>query len=174
MNQPWKVVFAFVGVFIAGAVFGGLFTARSTSGRRGPDGPGPNARKTADAPTFRGAAPIAPRMMQNLTQRLKLTDEQKGKILPIVGRAEDDLQRLRRQNFQDTTRVMERMHTDITGWLSPEQKDDLEKERKRVQERLRKAQEENRDKRNEQRGQQTQATPPGAPVESTAGGPKGN
>jgi hypothetical protein len=30
MDKPWKVIFAFVGVFVAGAVFGGLFTLRAS------------------------------------------------------------------------------------------------------------------------------------------------
>lgn len=33
MDKPWKVICAFVGVFIAGAVFGGFFTLRSSSRR---------------------------------------------------------------------------------------------------------------------------------------------
>lgn len=35
MDKPWKVIFAFVGVFIAGAVFGGFFTLRTAGGRLG-------------------------------------------------------------------------------------------------------------------------------------------
>ena len=31
MDRPWKVILAFVGVFIAGAVFGGFFTLRSAA-----------------------------------------------------------------------------------------------------------------------------------------------
>ena len=33
MDRPWKVVFAFVGVFVAGAVFGGVFVLSSSVGR---------------------------------------------------------------------------------------------------------------------------------------------
>ncbi len=31
MDKPWKVILAFVGVFMAGAVFGGLFTLRASN-----------------------------------------------------------------------------------------------------------------------------------------------
>jgi hypothetical protein len=38
MDVPWKVILAFVGVFIAGAVFGGVFTM-GVSARRFANGP---------------------------------------------------------------------------------------------------------------------------------------
>src|SRR5688572_22149676 len=111
METPWKVLGAFVGVFIAGAIFGGFFTLRSAAPTLAQTPPPVVRPKNAAAPVR--SQPITVAMLQNLRQRLKLTDEQQAKITPLVARAESDLQRLRRENFQNTTRVMERLHTDI-------------------------------------------------------------
>ncbi|MBI4626047.1 MAG: hypothetical protein HY736_22855 [Verrucomicrobia bacterium] len=164
MDKPWKVIFAFVGVFIAGAVFGGLFTLRAAGkrfvyspapGRPNLQVPRPGGPPPGQAPPqFPGQPPgqskgqlkgqppgqpqnaIGPAMMRQFTERLRLTEEQRGKIRPIVARAAEDLQRLRRENLQDTTRVMERMHLDIGGWLKPDQRNELEEMKRAMQERV--------------------------------------
>ena len=166
MDKPWKVIFAFVSVFIAGAVFGGLFTLRAGAGRKlanlpmseraqmsgqmpGP-GSGPGQRpgqpgqpgQTQGQPQFQG--PIGPAMMRQLNQRLKLTDEQREKIRPLVSRAAEDIQRMSRENLQNTTRVVERLHLDIAAWLTPEQRDALEDIKMQMRERVRRAAVENR------------------------------
>ena len=135
MDKPWKVIFAFVGVFIAGAIFGGLFTLRA-AGRVFSKLPPPAVAGPAPKAKAPAAPPIGVAMMRQLTQKLKLTPEQKEKIRPIVARAGADLQRLRRENLQDTTRVMERMHEDIAASLTPEQRSELEQMRKSMQERV--------------------------------------
>lgn len=149
MDKPWKVIFAFVGVFIAGAVFGGLFTLRA-SGKRlaSAGGPGrPNQQVQRPGGAIQGQPKgqiagkaqnsIGPAMMRQYTQQLKLTEEQRAKIRPIVARAAEDLQRLRRENLQDTTRVMERMYIDIEDWLQPAQRAELEEMKRAMQERVR-------------------------------------
>lgn len=167
MDKPWKVIFAFVGIFIAGAVFGGFFTLRTNGAR--PAGETPTARQ--EPPRAGGAnQQIAPALLRQLGQRLKLTDEQRQKIQPIVARAEEDLQRLRRQNFQDTTRVMEQMHADVSRWLTTEQRDELETMKRNMRDRLRRAQE-NKDRRGEmiRGGVQSNATStPRPPGDATA------
>lgn len=160
MDKPWKVIFAFVGVFIAGAIFGGVFTLRA-SGKRLPNSPGPGragqqVQRPVGAvagkaqPPVPGLPPgqpkgqvaaktqaaIGPAMMRQLTQRLNLTKEQREKIRPIVSRAAEDLQRLRRESLEDTTRVMERMHGDIGDWLKPDQRTELEEMMRAMQERV--------------------------------------
>lgn len=159
MDKPWKVIFAFVAVFIAGAVFGGLFTLRASGLRLGELRPKersvtPGAAATAKPP---GVAPkagpaaqaakagIMPALMRQFTQRLKLTPVQRDKIRPIVGRASDDLQRLRQdndyerqRNLADTARVTDRMYSDVAALLSPDQRDELETMRGQMQERVEK------------------------------------
>jgi Spy/CpxP family protein refolding chaperone len=147
MQSPWKVILAFLGVFVAGAVFGGVFTL-ATAKRNARLNPPPVVRtepaarpererdkdnKVAKASNQPG---IGPAMMRQLTQQLKLTDEQREKIRPLVARAAEDLQLLRQENLQKTTRVMERMHADITAWLMPEQREELENLKKQMQQRI--------------------------------------
>ncbi len=50
MEKPWKVISAFIGVFIAGAIFGGFFTMRASSGRRIQAPPPPPAGDRAVVP----------------------------------------------------------------------------------------------------------------------------
>ncbi len=146
MDKPWKVIFAFVAVFIAGAIFGGVFTLR-TSGKRWAGPPAPKVRiEKRPATPGPGAAAgqasgTAPTMMRQFTQRLKLTPEQRKAISPILARAAEDWQRLRRENVENTTRVNERMYADVAAQLSPEQRAELEVMRKQMQERIRHARE---------------------------------
>lgn len=175
MNNPWKVILAFVGVFIAGAVFGGLFTLRASGIHLGkkqtvvevappvavqlpPKGEVPSV----PAPTVVANPPTATRpparqvqgqqitvvLMRQLTKGLNPTADQKRKIAVVVGRASDDLQRLQREHLQDTTRVTERMYEDVSTFLSPEQRIQLEKMKQEMLERVRKE----REKRGELQG----------------------
>ena len=172
MEKPWKVIAAFIAVFMAGAVFGGLFTLRA-SGKRFADWrvqerpaknvlpaataatpattaattPAPDAAKTvvgSTAPVALPArVPLMPALMQQFTRHLKLNAAQKEKARPIFSRASEDLQRLRQENeverqrnLADTVRVTERMYSDVSALLSPEQKVELEVMRAQMQQRL--------------------------------------
>jgi hypothetical protein len=176
VDKPWKVVLAFVAVFMAGAVFGGLFTLRA-SGRRFADWqaqthppaaqpqpplqvppPGPASAHPAAAAQPKPAAPPAqpaqnspsrapllPAIMRQFNQRLNLRPAQRERIRPIVDRAAEDLQRLRediererQRNLADTVRVTERMYADVAALLSPDQREELEKMRAQMQERVEK------------------------------------
>jgi hypothetical protein len=172
MDKPWKVISAFVGVFVAGAVFGGLFTLRTSSKRwaaeqaslaaaKAPsvvvvDQKQPSAAptaleqpaKTASQPGPQAPKPqdrIVPAVMNQMTRRLNPTAEQKEKIRPLIARATEDIQRLTREHWQDTTRVTERMYEDIAALLSTEQRVQLENMRQEALERVRKAREKQRD-----------------------------
>lgn len=151
MEKPWKVVFAFVAVFIAGAVFGGLFTLRASGGRRPPgagfanfdrggqNGPGGNGWQKQGQFQGQGMGAIGPGMLGQLSRNLKLTDDQKEKIRPVVLKAAEDIQRLSRENIQNTTKIVERMHLDIATWLTPKQRDALEDMKLQMRERVRRA-----------------------------------
>lgn len=155
MEKPWKVVFAFVAVFIAGAVFGGLFTLRASGGRRppgfgfanfdrqggpnSPGGPNGNGNGWQKQGQFQGMGAIGPGMLGQLSRNLKLTDDQKEKIRPVVLKAAEDIQRLSRENIQNTTKIVERMHLDIATWLTPKQRDALEDMKLQMHERVRRA-----------------------------------
>ncbi|MGH7945967.1 MAG: hypothetical protein ACREF9_13300, partial [Opitutaceae bacterium] len=167
MEVPWKVILAFVGVFIAGAVFGGVFTI-GVSARRfvnPPRQPPPADRGIAQFPpvphqkaqvagprppktgtTAARTNPITPVLMTQFTRRLSgLSPAQKDSLRTILGRAGEDYHRLRQENLADVARITERMYADVSGVLTLEQRGDLEKMRKQVEDKL----QEDRRKRNE-------------------------
>ncbi len=151
MDKPWKVILAFIGVFIAGAVFGGLFTLRA-SGKRLHEQPSKAAdahpSKSSTQPAASPGQPKAPAqsgisiaLMRQFTQHLKLTNAQKDKVRPLVNRYADDLNRLRkraselnRENAENTARIFERMYEDVAAWLRPEQRTQLDEMRRQMQE----------------------------------------
>lgn len=145
MDKPWKVVLAFIGVFVAGAVFGGLFTLRATGKRpveKAVVTPPPPAQAAQPAPA-KAPASVGPALMRQFTRKLKPTPEQREKIDPLVGRAGEDLQRLNvlaraqdRENLENVTRVMERMYEDVAAWLTPEQRIELAEMRRQWQEKV--------------------------------------
>ncbi len=157
MEKPWKVVCAFVLVFMAGAIFGGVFTVgfstrRQLSGTKAtpparPTTPAPVAGQPKAAPatppaqSTAGTAtaksnPITPTLMRQFTQRLKLTAEQRERIRPIVTRAGEDFVRLRQENLADTARVTERMYSDVAALLTPEQRAEVATMQRQMEERV--------------------------------------
>src|SRR5687767_7840812 len=103
METPWKVIVAFVGVFAAGAIFGGVFTLRASSKRFATEYAPKNPRiDQATLPTkapppiapARGN-PITPTLMRQFTRRFNFTPEQNETFTKIVSRAGEDLYRLR-------------------------------------------------------------------------------
>lgn len=152
MQSPWKVIFALIGVFVAGVVFGGVFTLAVTkmfraelrsalaahAARLQPPSE-PSGRKAAvAAPQSRG---IQPAIMRQLTQRLNPTPEQQKAIRQIVGRAQEDWQRMGREHIADIARVLDRMYEDVSALLSPEQRLQLDQMRQEMLERARKERE---------------------------------
>ena len=183
MDVPWKVILAFVGVFIAGAVFGGVFTmgvsARRIVAPRPPGDKGiaqfppvtapkaqvagPQAPKTAT--TAARPNPITPVLMTQFTRRLSgLTPVQKESLRTILGRAGEDYYRLRQENLADVARVTERMYADVSGLLTADQRVELESMRKQVEEKL----QADRRKRAEAAAAERAANPPAAKGRSAA------
>lgn len=147
-----KVISAFIGVFMAGAVFGGLFTMGTASRQdvatvavTPPVAVAPTTAVQGTPVATKAVTPKAPqarvdpKMMRQYTQRLNLTAEQREIIKPFMARAESELARLRRQNLQDTTREMTRMYENIARNLTPEQLAELEKMKAATLERLEEA-----------------------------------
>ncbi len=167
MDKPWKVIFAFVGVFIAGAVFGGFFALRSTGKRLASERTQvarPAINKVAQGAQVPAPAKgIAPQVMRQLTQRLSPTPEQQKALRPIVGRATEDLQRMQREHLADAARTTERMYADVAALLTPEQRTKLEQMRQEMLERVRRE----REKRGEiQQGSDAVAKPGANPARS--------
>ena len=110
----WKLILAFVLVFLAGAAcgfFGALhvhhFFARMDSGA------------------------MAQHLKHRLRAELKLTPEQMQKISPIIDRATSDLKTKREQTMRDVHEIFEQTHRDMQPFLTPEQRTKLEELEKR-------------------------------------------
>jgi hypothetical protein len=160
MDVPWKVIVAFLGVFVAGAIFGGVFTI-GVSARRGGNalrqlppaergiGQLPPANPVVRPQVAGPLAPNAPprpnaitlQLLKQFERRLgaTATAEQREEMKKILGRAGEDFHRLRSENFENVGRVTERMYADISGLLTFEQRGELEKMRKQAEERLQNA-----------------------------------
>ncbi len=169
MDKPWKVVTAFLVVFVAGAVFGGVFMVGLAARRQGhlaqvkvvERTPPADAAATATAPAnpalpkqvvagiAAGLPPgaLTPQIMRQFTRRLTLTAAQEERVRPFIARAGEDLLRLRQENLADSARVTERMYEDISAVLTSAQRTELEKMRVQMQERVRAEQERGRAER---------------------------
>lgn len=118
MNRRLKVILVFVGVFLAGAISGGAIAMRVLK---------------SDRPDWRRGTRL--QLMDRLVEELKLTEAQREKISPIVVRAQEETQALRRESLLAIAVVMDRMHADMGVELTPEQRVKLEEMRKRFRER---------------------------------------
>lgn len=122
MGNTWKVVVAFVGVFVAGTVFGGFFAL----------GVGQQmiqSRRPAPPPTD-------PMILKRYVDQLTLTEVQAAKIKPILDKVQSDVNEIRRQATIDTAAVLrpilEKTEIDLKKLLTPEQSaklDDIQKNR---------------------------------------------
>jgi hypothetical protein len=146
MDQPWKVVTAFVGVFVAGAVFGGFF-AVGVGPKLLPSAPAPiapsapivtttvtptpaptTAQAPKQAPNAARIPPLQvppslqnPQMLRRYAERLDLTSEQKENITPRIQRATEDFRRLWVGYVRETSIIVQRLQEDIRKELTPEQ-----------------------------------------------------
>lgn len=156
MEKPWKVIAAFVGVFIAGSIFGGLLALRMNrydmTPRRNevpkvaaqPAAPVGVATATANQPpqfqaaTPRATAPVAqlqlppsmaaqaPQLMRRYVDRLSLTPEQKERINPLIQRAAADLKWQQQANLRQTGAIIQHLQEDIGKELTQVQRVRLE------------------------------------------------
>lgn len=111
MNQPWKVIVAFLGVFVAGIICGGPLAIWLRD------------RQLDNRPAF------AERTMQRFERELKLTEEQKKRILPILLKTQREWRQARQENMRSMTAMLDKMHTELAAELTPEQREQLEKMR---------------------------------------------
>jgi Spy/CpxP family protein refolding chaperone len=112
MNSPWKLTLLLVGIFLAGAVTGGMVTKgylRKEIAKR-------------FAPEQMGKDRLA-----KLTKRLDLTPEQVEQIKPILQRDTAELIRTVRTSFAESRRIATRMDREISAVLTPEQKAKFDK-----------------------------------------------
>jgi hypothetical protein len=168
MEKPWKVIFAFVSVFIAGAIFGAFFSLR-TGGQLPRMKAGEFRARKGDAQNAVGQAPQsrpllgpsqpvqAAQIMRRYTERLDLSPEQRKKVNPLIQRATEDIRRQQQNNFRENGIIVQRLQQDISRELRPEQRARLAE----MEERQRELMQQQRGANGEPRGPaQRPATPP--------------
>jgi len=121
MNKRWAVVLVFCGVFVAGAVVGGLVV------RRGGPPPAPPAQHRGPPPSTPDLDRFTPAIMRRYTARLELDDAQRDQLLNIVVNAEGELRELRNNSFHETIAIGDRMNAQVALLLRPDQYERFEK-----------------------------------------------
>lgn len=141
MASTLKVILAVGGIFVAGAVTGGLASLRVAEYR---------AREQREQARF-GPNELGGR----LAEQLRLTPEQKEQVRPIINRTSEALRKIRRDAFNQTAGLIAKMDEDLMKVLTPEQ-------RVRLGE-IRATEEERRKRWMQDRGKRQEPRPPGAP-----------
>jgi hypothetical protein len=157
MEKIWKVVFAFVAVFMAGSVFGGFFALRI--GRQMAPRERPGLLPVAARPAL-PQPPPAMQLMRRFAERLELTEEQRVRLRPIILGAEEQLARMRQTSLEQTDAIIRRVQQEVREELTPAQR--------RMLDRMQQAQSENL--RRERLNRQQLAQPNGPPG-TQPGGP---
>ena len=151
MGATFKIILAVGGIFVAGAVTGGFVGVRIAE----------RIAREQRAQQRMGPTEIGGR----LAEQLKLTPEQREKLVPIIGHTTEELRRVRRESFGQMSQLVEKMDAELTKILTEEQRVRLVEIRAKEEERRQKWQAERaeRAKRNEQRaaeGETPQPPPP--------------
>lgn len=124
MSQQWKVLLAFTGIFVAGAVAGGVVMLRVGVEKA-------RAEQRAQVPAkVSEPAVVSPRLMQSLRQ-LKLTPEQTEKVQPLINEASDKIAAISRQNMAATNDLLEALDAKISPMLTDEQRKQLDERKMR-------------------------------------------
>jgi len=121
MNKRWTVILAFCGVFVAGAVVGGIVVRR---GGPPPAVPEPHRGPPSSGPDLDRFTPV---IMRRYTARLELDDVQRDQLQDIVVDAEGELRALRNRSFQETIAIGDRMNAQVALLLRPDQHERFEK-----------------------------------------------
>ncbi len=127
MSQKWKVLLAFAGIFVAGAIAGGVVALRVEKERAAA-----TAAEKERVARDKDAGKISPQLMGQLTSQLALDKAQKERIQPIIDQTAEKIATLNqdyREATQDyreeTMKLREEMEHEISGLLSAEQRKKL-------------------------------------------------
>jgi len=117
MNKSlrWKLILAFVLVFVAGAAcgfFGAVHMPQIFFTHMPPDS-------------------MARHMKERMRVELRLTPEQMQKIAPIIDRAASELKTTRDQTMRSVHEIFSQTHHEMQPFLTPEQRGKLEEMEKR-------------------------------------------
>ena len=121
MASTFKIILAVGGIFVAGAVTGGFVGVRVVEHF---------AREKRVIERI-GSTEIGAR----LAEQLGLTPEQKKSIRPIIVQTSENLRKLRREAFSQTTALITQMDADLSKELTAEQRVLLKEIRAKEEER---------------------------------------
>jgi len=121
MDKAWKVILAFVVIFMAGAGTGSLIALRYAQAFL------PQPRQPGMVVQQFGVM-----QMQRLAERLDLTEEQREKIKPIVQKSAADLRRLSADSQRETRDILTSMHNQVAALLTPDQVKKFDQMRQRM------------------------------------------
>jgi len=189
MEKGWRVILAFVGIFAAGALTGGLLTLRVVQSRPATPAEAPPVASVVPqnppAATPAAAVPqpvvpppppapeqLGPQLFRRLTNQLDLTPAQRAKIRPIELRASEELNRLRRESVHSTQVLIDQLEDEIRALLTPEQQAKFQEGVARAQDKIQKYV---ADQQRRQREQREKMFPnrAGNPLAAPAGAPGG-
>jgi len=120
MNKRWAVVLAFCGVFVAGAVVGGLVAKRGSAR--------PPLAKQRDVPPSTPASErFSAAIMKRYTARLDLDEGQRESLKAIVSASAAELRELHSHSFYETVAIGDRMNAQVATLLRPDQYERFEK-----------------------------------------------
>jgi Spy/CpxP family protein refolding chaperone len=114
MKQSWKIVVAFIVVFVAGGAIGSVFTLRYA---KPPPPPAPQA------PPQQVNVHLLQRWLQ--VNQLRLAPWQRQRIRPIIADGNEDIRRLVRENLRNEQIIIEHVQDEIAAVLNPEQRKDF-------------------------------------------------
>jgi uncharacterized membrane protein len=135
MSQQWKVLLAFTGIFVAGAVAGGIVALRV-----GADQAAEQIQTTAPAPqTNKGT--VSPEnfslvQMKRFIDQLSLSPAQGDKIQPIITVTGDKLKKLSQESAIATKALLEDMDKQVGALLNDAQRKKLTEIQKQRQDRF--------------------------------------
>lgn len=147
--MSWRVVVAFIVVFVLGGVIGGVCALRYA--------PVPAAQRPPSRPEQFDAQLM--RRWMNSSQ-LDLTPEQRRQIRPIVLEAAESSRRLRRDTFHSEQLIIEHMQDAIAALLTPDQRQKFQLMIEQRRERMQKFIQEQQGRAQEQQRRLRQAVPP--------------
>lgn len=85
----------------------------------------------ADQPGNRGGRGHRHNSIEQMTENLNLTPEQKAKVQPIIDQATPQIENIRREAMQKTKAVMDNAMTQIRPMLTPDQQKKLDEAQQR-------------------------------------------
>lgn len=123
MNKSFKAISVFAGVFLAGAVVGGVVTWQLN-------------RALMHQHMAQAEQRFVGQQLRRMSSDLNLSEEQTVQVKVILDRTGEELRKHREETFKAAKVIIDRMHADIVLLLTPEQKQRMEELLKRQGERL--------------------------------------